>query len=278
MLKRYAKEVLLCAGLVCSSLHAVEEPPNVSPDYSQLPPLNLGPDSATGLETTDIIFLVDSSGSLPFGSTGAWALEKQGIINCISGPNAFIPHDGSVAISVIQFSDYPRVEIQLTRIDSPSTAAALISSIEQMEYMNSHTWMSEALKTAVDEFKIRAHGNKRLVILSTDGEPDPNDDIPTLERATDVRTGTGYAAGTLPAMICTVLINLPCDCPSEKTPAQFLRKVANTYDAPAPPTVHGSVHRTFQLRARPDTPNRRMGGAGVYASLFVVCVQRVALG
>ncbi|HOJ72956.1 MAG TPA: VWA domain-containing protein [Phycisphaerae bacterium] len=235
MLKAHTTALLFGSALICSALYAAEEPSQVSLQYSQLPPLNLGAGSATGLETIDIIFLVDSSNSLPPDASGPWMLQKQGIINCLSGPHAFIPQDGSVAISIIQFSQSARVEIPLTRIDGPATVAALISAIEQMKHMNSTTSISEALYAAIDEFRARAHGTKRLVVLSTDGEPTPVTDIPyALQAATALRTGTGYAAGMPPAMICTVLVNASCACRTENTPEPFLRTLANTYDAPAP--------------------------------------------
>jgi len=83
-------------------------------------------------ETFDIIFIIDGSYSVSSAPDGPFTLQKEGIANCLAGERAFIRHEGSCAIAVVQVGKRPpgappetpdvTIEIPLTIIDSAATA------------------------------------------------------------------------------------------------------------------------------------------------------------
>ena len=99
---------------------ALCDEPESNPSYTPMTLSSYGVGSQPGSEIVDIVFVIDGSGSIDdYGST-AFELEKQGIINCFKGDNAFIPQNGTVAISVVQFSTDAEVHIPLTVINLDS--------------------------------------------------------------------------------------------------------------------------------------------------------------
>ena len=80
------------------------------------------PAAAAG-ETTDLVFLVDGSGSI---NATDWRIQKDGLSAALQDPVAF-PRDGSVAVGVVQWSFVrsslrTRVEVPLTVITDQSVA------------------------------------------------------------------------------------------------------------------------------------------------------------
>ncbi|UCD28751.1 MAG: hypothetical protein JSV03_17015, partial [Planctomycetota bacterium] len=67
------------------------------------------PVGPTGSETTDIIFVVDGSGSID----EVFNLQRQGIWDAVCGPNSVVPSDGSAAIAVIQFSSVQETCVEI---------------------------------------------------------------------------------------------------------------------------------------------------------------------
>lgn len=113
-------------------------PAPAAPSY---PDYGLG--AQPGSEAMDIVFVIDGSGSIVSGCTGGFEFQKKAIINTFTGPFAFIPHDGTVAIAVIQFSDYATEHVALTVLDSATTAsgvAAQIAAISQMGWGRTSDW------------------------------------------------------------------------------------------------------------------------------------------
>jgi hypothetical protein len=190
------------------------------------------PLSPPGSEIVDIVFVLDGSGSI---TDPSWELEKWGVANCFDGPNAFIPADGTVAIGVVRFEDMDPaiVGVPLTTIDSPATAAALAAQVKALSRDGWGTDLEPGLKKAVDVLRT-GFGSERLIVVATDMSGEGTQGWLDLGR--DIRRGEGYAAGLGPTRICTVFIRNdgPCAEPPEETPNTFLRKLANTLDAPAP--------------------------------------------
>lgn len=56
---------------------------------------------------TDVVFIVDGSSSI---DSKEFQLQKDGIVDALTDPLR-VPRDGSIAISVVQFTNYARVEL-----------------------------------------------------------------------------------------------------------------------------------------------------------------------
>ena len=102
-------------------------------------PSHLRADGSTSSRTLDIVFVIDGSESLDDGGlVSPWKLQKQGIKECLIGPYAFIPHDGTVAVGVIQFARIAVTEIPLTVIDDDGpegiSATAFNELVNDIQY------------------------------------------------------------------------------------------------------------------------------------------------
>ncbi len=163
----------------------------------------------------------------------------------------------------------------MTTIDSSNTAAALAQQVLSIERESGGTDLGLGLEEAVDVLRTGS-GTARLIVVATDISEDGLPDW--LDLGTEIRTGTGYAAGLGQTRICTVFIDPgPCSEPPETTPNAFLRKLANTLDAPAPqpyldqPVGLGDVHPADRLGpVRPPLEPR--------GEVPEVLLQRLAIG
>ena len=126
---------------------------------------NFVPDECESGGTIDIIFVVDGSGSI---DENEWTLQKEGIVDCLNGPDAVIPADGSASIAVIQFSDVECIPVPLTVIDSAVTAEALATTIEGLELIESSTQLAIALERAFEIFRDQGTGAVRQLFITTD--------------------------------------------------------------------------------------------------------------
>jgi len=151
-------------------------------------------------ETTDIIFVIDGSGSVDT----EFNLQKQGVIDSICGAGAFIPADGSTAIAVIQFSDAAdlRVEVELTVLDN-TNIDDICTCIDNISQIGNGTELLPALQKAEWIFDNEALGAQRFLVVSTDANI--TDDVNSvLQECQDLRTAT------TPVQICTVLVGWGC--------------------------------------------------------------------
>jgi len=116
----------------------------------------------------EICFAVDGSFSMLFlGDPDGFELQRQSLANAVSDP-ALIPRDGTVAISVVQFSSYAQVEVPRTLIDSDATANAVVALINAIEPIYEETAIGEAIAACAGTFKFDA-GWKQVIDISTDG-------------------------------------------------------------------------------------------------------------
>ncbi|HXG92948.1 MAG TPA: vWA domain-containing protein [Blastocatellia bacterium] len=82
-------------------------------------------------DSTDIIFMVDRSGSIAErGQT--YNLELEGIIRALRDTTV-IPRDGSVAVGVLTFNRAAQINVPLTVINSASDAAAVIAALQALK-------------------------------------------------------------------------------------------------------------------------------------------------
>ena len=195
--------------------------------------LGLAQERASGAYTgSDVVFVIDGSGSISGGQTGAFELQKQVIRYSLCGPDAFVSADGRVAVAVIQFSSSVTVEIPLTLLDSPATAQAVCVDINQILQKREGSVLTPALVEAENIFLGSPDTSGRFVVLSTDAGL--SDRTSSLDKCRVLRTMA------TPVTICAVKVNDPCN--ASGTGEDFLKNCANTLDAsyyePAQPEGH----------------------------------------
>src|SRR4051812_25072679 len=77
----------------------------------------------------DIGIVVDGSGSI---DSSDWQLQREGFSTALRD-SANVPLDGSVALTVVQFSSGTQVEVPRTVIDSKDALDGIVAKIEAME-------------------------------------------------------------------------------------------------------------------------------------------------
>jgi len=98
--------------------------------------------SVVGQVQTDLVFLMDGSGSV---EQCLFEFQKEAITKMICGGDCdncvdtYLPHDGSLAISVIVFSGFfvpegAETYVELTILDSPQTAETVCTTLESIPW------------------------------------------------------------------------------------------------------------------------------------------------
>ena len=115
----------------------------------------------------DLVIVLDSSGSI---GTSTFYDYTNSTANIISNSN-IIPQNGSVRLTLIQFSDYSYIEIPPTIITS-SNINSLKSKIQSINYISSGTNTHVAIDEATRVLKSTTPtAINRVVMLATDGQP-----------------------------------------------------------------------------------------------------------
>jgi len=116
---------------------------------------------------TDLAFVIDGSGSI---DNTDFKDQLEGFAIAISNPLT-VPHDGSVSITVVQFSDDARIEVPLTAIDSKATADSIAGQIRAIRQLDDGTAMDLGIEKAVEAIGEGTPNARRIICMSTDGEP-----------------------------------------------------------------------------------------------------------
>jgi len=120
----------------------------------------------------DIVLLLDASGSI---SSTNFALMKKFCYQMAS--NITISADDA-NFGLVQFSDNSRIEYYLS-----SDESAILSGISNMNQITGGTNMDSGLDTAFSVFKSSARKVNQVLIMFTDGEPNPGNDPVTHAKA-----------------------------------------------------------------------------------------------
>ena len=116
-------------------------------------------------DTGDIVFLVDSSGSIKDNGEGNWDLIKMFLKDVIARSSA---GNDEHRFAVVIFSDIVRIEVDLDDNDN------ILDDIDDMELIGSKTNTPLAINDMLDEVLVEAAGDRRdvanVVIFITDGE------------------------------------------------------------------------------------------------------------
>jgi hypothetical protein len=120
-------------------------------------------------QKVEICFALDGSASMLLNDN--FISQTKQMANAVSN-QALIPRDGTVAVSVVQFSSFAQVEVSRTLIDSEATASAVAAQINAIEPLYSDTAIGDAIAACAATFKFDA-GWKQVIDISTDGVPSP---------------------------------------------------------------------------------------------------------
>jgi uncharacterized protein YegL len=120
--------------------------------------------------STQMVLLIDGSRSI-VGSD--FTIMKSGIAAAVADPDC-LPHDGSVELSVVQFSDVAALEVGPTVIDSTATAttfAAAVAGITQMASSTNYQAGFDLARTTITSSPNFATASHQAINMSTDGQP-----------------------------------------------------------------------------------------------------------
>ncbi len=116
----------------------------------------------------DLVFLVDGSGSI---DATDWEIQKTGIANALQDRSVFVL-DGSVAISVVQWSSSTETEIPYTLLDSQATLDALVTAVTAMVQNGGGTSPHLGLNAGVALLAgAQDPAHEQVFCMSTDGTP-----------------------------------------------------------------------------------------------------------
>ena len=120
----------------------------------------------------DLVLLLDGSGSI---DDADWELQLQGYAAALRD-RTNVPVDGSVAVSVIQWSyragrsQNTRLELPLTVLDSPATVDEVTAAVLAIEQMGDNTNPGDAVLSGAVELAERGRpGADGVLCMSTDG-------------------------------------------------------------------------------------------------------------
>ena len=132
----------------------------------------------------DIAFIVDRSGSIATrGQT--YNVQVQGIVRALRDPTT-IPRDGSIAVAVVLFAEDATIAVPLTEIGSTANAESVAAKVEALLCADigsqtgncpfGGTSYTAAIVTADAHLnQNRREGARRVLLMSTDGQPDDRD-------------------------------------------------------------------------------------------------------
>ncbi|HEY0637054.1 MAG TPA: DUF1194 domain-containing protein [Pseudonocardiaceae bacterium] len=134
--------------------------------------MSAGPASAAG-ETTDLVFLVDGSGSI---SNVDWQIQKDGLSAALQDAAAF-PRNGTIAVGVVQWSWLSsslttRVEVPITVLNNQTTVSSVVSRIQAMAQIGSSTNPGDGIRRGTDLLRAGAESSANsdwILCMSTDG-------------------------------------------------------------------------------------------------------------
>lgn len=143
--------------------------------------------NAQGPVTVQLAFLVDGSGSI---SGSEFQVMLNGIGDAVANP-ACVPHNGSVELTVIQFSSSAQTELGGPRVIDSGSAENLANEIRAIRRNSGGTNYEAGFNLAIGAVQGSANfGNARQVInITTDGAPTSGQTDPMVLRDNAVANG-----------------------------------------------------------------------------------------
>lgn len=114
-------------------------------------------------ETIELCTAIDGSSSI---NNTEFKLQIDGLAKAIADP-AVIPRNGTITISVVQFSGAARLEVPPTRITDVNTAGYIASKVAAISQIGSGTYIETGIDLCKQQFNFSA--DKQIIDISTDG-------------------------------------------------------------------------------------------------------------
>jgi hypothetical protein len=120
-------------------------------------------------QQNELSFCLDGSGSI---AASDFTLQLEGVANAIEDPS-IVPHNGQVAVSVVQFggSNQAIIEVPRTVLNSNATAQNVAAAIRAIVKLNGGTPMAQGIDACVQALAGANPGAKQFICLATDGVP-----------------------------------------------------------------------------------------------------------
>jgi hypothetical protein len=112
----------------------------------------------------ELCIAMDGSGSV---SSSDFNLQKEGLAQAVEDP-AVIPPNGSVILSVVQFSGSGRVEVPPTVIDA-STVSSVAGAIRSIAQIGGGTDIADSILVCASSGLQYLTGERQVIDVSTDG-------------------------------------------------------------------------------------------------------------
>ena len=117
---------------------------------------------------TDVILIVDSSGSIEFNERGDYELEKQFVINVINSLGVLGPQD--IQIGMVLFSTSAQ---NIFFLNTYQDKGQMINAVNNIPYLEQQTDIIEAFQVVRDQQLIPSRGDRpsvpNVAIIITDG-------------------------------------------------------------------------------------------------------------
>ncbi|MFK7982434.1 MAG: vWA domain-containing protein, partial [Saprospiraceae bacterium] len=116
----------------------------------------------------DIVLILDGSGSI---KDDEFIIQKSGICNALSEPKIF-PRDGSISLTIIQYSDKVRAEIEGCTIINEETIESLKNQVNAITQLKGSTYPALGINEACSLLENCSNlANEQVFILTTDDAP-----------------------------------------------------------------------------------------------------------
>lgn len=160
-------------------------------------PLSVEQCSQSIKRTLDLTFCIDGSGSV---EEDQFKLQVRGIANIVENAD-FMPHDNSVRLSIIQFDEYTRVEMQPTFINTYNVYD-IADKIRNIEQSYGGTKVDRCIERATSVITSEPQKTDfRIINLITDGGSNFNSavnaSLAAQEAGIDVLNGVAIGAGNI---------------------------------------------------------------------------------
>ncbi len=185
-------------------------------------------------KTIELCTAIDGSGSITDPAHGGDPLNFQkqldGLAKAIQD-SAVFPKDGTVTISVVQFSGTPQLEVPPTLIDSQATADAVATKVRGIQQVpTSGTNIGGAITFCTDQFQFTAE--KQIIDISTDGRSEGGTDpvaaaSEMVAKGVDAINALGVGKGVDQAQLAAMVRPQPLCTTTGQTNCGFVSLIRN---------------------------------------------------
>jgi PKD repeat protein len=183
-------EYLITSSLIAPNSNLDDERWDTCKDFDEheiFSKLAANGDGGSMSQYTQLAMILDGSGSI---FPTSWTVMKNGLADAIRNN---LPHDGSVELTVIQFSNSATVEVGPVVVDN-SNYESIATTIEGMIQMSGSTYLNSGLDLATTTLATNAASYPRqLVNIVTDGYP--TDATAAVNARNNMISTLGFVAG-----------------------------------------------------------------------------------